>query len=42
MPITEKYKHYPALFYAYFPVVNKETIKILTSIYDYKSSFWEL
>jgi len=24
MPTTEKYKHYPALFYAYFPVVNKD------------------
>ena len=42
MPTTEKYKHYPALFYAYFPVVNKETIKILTSIYGYKLPFWAL
>jgi len=46
MPITEKslefYKHYPALFYAYFPIVSKETIKILTSIYGYKSPFWDL
>jgi len=30
------------LFYAYFPVVNKETNKILTSIYGYKSPFWGL
>ena len=46
MPATEKspefYKHCPALFYAYFPIVSKETIKILTSIYGYKSSFWAL
>ena len=46
MPTTEKspefYKHYPALFCAYFPVVNKETNKILTSIYGYKSLFWAL
>jgi|GEM_PF-2717188 len=31
MPTTEKspefYKHYPALFCAYFPVVNKEQLK---------------
>ena len=46
MPITEKspefYKHYPALFCAYFQTVSKETIKILTSIYGYKSPFWKL
>ena len=46
MPTTEKspeiYKHYPALFCAYFPTVSEETNKILTSIYGYKSSFWEL
>jgi len=46
MLTTEKfpefYKHYPALFYAYFPIVSKETIKILTSIYGYKSPFWDL
>lgn len=86
MPITEKspefYKHYPALFHAYFPTVSEETvhllckagyayynavlcldalvdegdtkalvemlalqeetIKILTSIYGYKSPFWVL
>jgi len=46
MPITEKslefYKHCPAFFYTYFHIVSKETIKILTSIYGYKSPFWEL
>ena len=46
MPTTEKspefYKHYPALFCAYFPTVSEETNKILTSIYGYKSLFWAL
>ena len=46
MSTTEKspefYTHYPALLYTYFPIVSKETIKILTSIYGYKSPFWGL
>ena len=33
MPTTEKspefYKHYPALFHTYFPIVSAETLRLL-------------
>lgn len=33
MPSTEKspefYKHYPALFHTYFPIVSAETLRLL-------------